>query len=104
VTDVEAQKAMVKVVVDWLDGKQPTAEFIGTYWGTRDDLLSTNYSAFDGPVGEILSHMDVAMHSYWAEPETEGEIGEAELEPTMLSLLAQLRDMSFPIPDLGPSP
>jgi len=44
------------------------------------------------------------MHSYWAEPETEGEIGEAELEPTMLSLLAQLRDMSFPIPDLGPSP
>jgi hypothetical protein len=47
--------------------------------------------------------MDVAMHSYWAEPETEDEIGEAELEHTMLSLLAQLRDMSFPIADLGPS-
>lgn len=100
-TDLEAQQALVQVVVDWLGGRQTARVFVRSYWTTRDGLLGSNYSAFDGPVGEILSHMDVALHSFWTEPETEGEIDETQLREEMLSLVAQLRAMGFPVPDPG---
>jgi hypothetical protein len=97
VTDLEAQQALVGVVTDWLASQGNASEFVSRYWNTRDELLDSNPGAFDGPVAEELSHMDVAVHSFWPEPESEGEIGEADLRTELGDLIEHLRTMGFPL-------
>jgi hypothetical protein len=41
--------------------------------------------------------MDVVLHSFWPEPEGEGEIGEAELRTELGALIKHLRTMGFPL-------
>jgi hypothetical protein len=74
-------------------------KFVGRYWGTRSELCESNPGAFDGRVAEVLalSHVDVAPHSFWPEPESEGEMGEAELRTELGALSERLRTMGFPL-------
>jgi hypothetical protein len=97
VTDLEAQQALVHLVANWLDGAAETSSFVDNYWATRRKLLRSNPGAFDGPVGQILSHMDTALHSYWPEPQGSGEIGEAELRQELGGLVERLREQRFPV-------
>ena len=96
-TDLEAQQVLVGVVTDWLASQGNASKFVSRYWNTRSELLESNPGAFDGPVADDLSHMDVALHSFWPKPESEGEIGEAELRTELGAFIEHLRTMGFPL-------
>lgn len=92
VTDLEARRAIVRVVLRWLSGNVPTEQFIDTYWKTRRDLLDSNWRAFEGAFGKTMSSMDTAVDSYRAEDRTEFEIDEPQLRFEAEAVIARLRD------------
>jgi Bacterial self-protective colicin-like immunity len=90
-TDAEAQRAMATKVVDWLDGRIPTDRFVSEYWRVRRELLNTNWSAFDGVFGEIMSSVDTAVDSYRADDRADFEIDEQQLRQELLTAMENLR-------------
>jgi hypothetical protein len=91
-TDQQAQRAMVSVVLAWLRGDTETESFIAEYWSTRRELLSSNWSAFSGPFGQIMSAMDTAADSYSDEPNVSlAEINEGQLRTEAEEVVKRLR-------------
>jgi hypothetical protein len=91
-TDEEARRAMVRVLVDWLEGRKATDDFIKDYWTTRSELLDSNWGAFTGAFGQIMSPMDTASDSYSSDPDRpDFQIDEAELRREAQAVLYRLR-------------
>ena len=90
-TDAEARRVMVHVVLDWLNGDSTTDHFIKSYWTTRHRLLDSNWSAFTGPFGQAMSAMDTAADSYRPGEGSEFEIDETQLRAEAEAVIDRLR-------------
>lgn len=91
-TDAQARRMMVRVVLDWLHGNLPTQEFRTRYWATRRALLDSNWNAFLGTFGQIMSAMDTAVDSYSDAPDrADYELSDEQLRDEAEVVVANLR-------------
>jgi hypothetical protein len=91
-TDQQARRAMVAVAADWLEGKLVTEDFVRRYWQTRRELLDSNWNAFTGPFGQIMSSMDTAVDSYSADADRGAhQIDERRLREESEAVMTHLR-------------
>jgi RHS repeat-associated protein len=69
-----------------------TEDSVRRYWQTRRELLDSNWNAFTGPFGQIMSSMDTAVDSYSADADRGAhQIDERRLREESEAVMTQLR-------------
>lgn len=86
---VEAQRAIVWLVMSWLNESAPADEFIARYWAERRRVLDI---AYEGRFGEIMSAVDTAADAFSDDPDRlPDEIDEDAFRSEAASAMQMLR-------------